>query len=547
MANLAEKTGDGRDHVEDVPPGLQEELEPFDHNLRGIDALTVAARLEPVPKLSKSMVQLYVICGFMFLGATMAGYDASLMGNLLAMPYFQAQFDATTLGVKAGLLSAMYSIGGVSALPFVGPAADTWGRRVGIGIGCVVIIVGTILQGTSHHLPQYLAGRFFIGFGATVAGACPAYIVEIVHPVFRGTMAGMFNCCYYVGAVLAAAVLRGCIEYRSNLSWLVPTWFQLVLPAILLVGCMIFPESPRWQYSHGQPEKCRQTLIKYHGNGNPDSLYVHLQMREFEEYIEVAGADKRWWDYRTLFDSRASLYRVLLCAVAVPALSAFTGQGGISYFLPAMLGTLGITDVPSVLDLNLGIVLASGVSAIVGASLLDRFGRRKMLITCCASMALMWVGMVACLSVYSNTGHGASARASLAFVFLIGIVFSFAYTPLQQLYPVECLKYEQRAKGIAFATMATNATALVNLFATPIALEKITWKTYIIWIGTCSAQAVYYYLFMVETKGHTLEEMNDIFNQKNPRKASLLDKARTDEVVVRTKEAKERSLRQNSI
>jgi MFS family permease len=238
---------------------------------------------------------------------------------------------------------------------------------------------------------------------------------------------------------------------------------------------------------------------------------------------------------------------VLLCATAVPAFSQWTGQGGISYFLPAMMSTLGIDAATSVLDINLGIVVASGVAACVGASLMDRFGRRKMLISCCGGMALMWVGMVACLAVYSDKSNQPSARASLAFVFLIGIVFSFAYTPLQQLYPVECLKYEQRAKGIAFATFGTSATSLVNLFATPLALQHITYYTYIIWIGTCTVQAIYYYFIMVETKGHTLEEMNDIFNQKNPRKASLLDKARTEEVVMRTKEAKERSIRQDSM
>jgi hypothetical protein len=77
--------------------------------------------------------------------------------------------------------------------------------------------------------------------------------------------------------------------------------------------------------------------------------------------------------------------------------------------------------------------------------------------------------------------------------------------------------------------MATNAAALVNLFATPIALEKIAWKTYYIWVGTCAAQATFYYFFMVETKGHTLEEMNYIFTQKNPREVSLVYNERIEE------------------
>ncbi|PMD66813.1 uncharacterized protein K444DRAFT_517163, partial [Hyaloscypha bicolor E] len=88
------------------------------------------------------------------------------------------------------------------------------------------------------------------------------------------------------------------------------------------------------------------------------------------------------------FNSKASLYRVLLCACALPAFSQWTGQEGVSCFLPAMLTTMGVTSTDVVLDMNLGIAIASGNSAAVGALFMDRFGRRKMPISCCAVLAL---------------------------------------------------------------------------------------------------------------------------------------------------------------
>jgi MFS family permease len=218
MSTLDEKTQDDEHvEVEDLSPDAAMKDTEALHNLRGTDALMVAIRIEPVRKLSKGIIQLYAICALMMLGASMGGYDASLIGNLLAMPYFQSTFGSSILGVKASLISAMFSIGSVCALPLIGPATDTWGRRAGIGIGCTIIIIGTIIQGTVHHLPQYLAGRFFLGFGG-ITRAGPAYIVEIAHPVYRGVIAGLFNCCYYVGAVLATVVLRGYVRYNSNIS-----------------------------------------------------------------------------------------------------------------------------------------------------------------------------------------------------------------------------------------------------------------------------------------------------------------------------------------
>ncbi|KAB5585039.1 MFS sugar transporter-like protein [Coniochaeta sp. 2T2.1] len=528
------------DDTKDLGPGPQHLETPVEdglevlRNVRGVAALNVCTRLEPVNKLSKRMIQLYAICSLAFLGSTMGGYDGSLMGNLLAMKPFQTQFGADILGVQTGLISSMYSIGSVCGLPFVGPLTDTWGRRVGMAIGCGFIILGTIIQGVSHHLPQFLAGRFFLGFGGIICNvACPSYVVEFAHPAYRGVITGFYNVCYYLGAILAAATLRGCVHYTTNAAWLIPTWLQMFFPIVLLAGCLWFPESPRWQYVHGHVDRCRETLVKYHGNDNPHSLYVQLEMTEFEEQLELDGADKRWWDYRSLFHSRAAVYRSILCAVAVSAFSQLTGQSGVSYFLPAMLNTSGITDPSTVLDINLGITLASSAAACLGASQMDRFGRRKMLIGCCLILALLWGGMLGGTGAYHINGSLPAADASIAFIFLIGIVFSAAYTPLQALYPVEVLAYDQRAKGMALQNMAGNAAGLINQFALPVALQRISWKTYFVYLAVCFAQGVYYYFIMVETKGWTLEELNDVFEAKNPRKASYLQRAVSDEEVVK--------------
>ncbi len=79
-------------------------------------------------------------------------------------------------------------------------------------------------------------------------------------------------------------------------------------------------------------------------------------------------------------------------------------------------------------------------------------------------------------SFYTNV-NTAAVKASVIFIFLIGTVFTFAYTPLQLLYPAETLSFQQRAKGLAIAGIYTNAAALVNLFVTPIAMQKMTCKT----------------------------------------------------------------------
>ena len=110
---------------------------------------------------------------------------------------FKSYFKVDNVGIFTGIVSSMYQIGGVVAIPFVGPCLDTWGRKIGMVIGAVLIVLGTIIQGTtvhSHSIHQFMGGRFLLGFGvAIVSAAGPVYVVEVAHPVHRGVLTAYFN------------------------------------------------------------------------------------------------------------------------------------------------------------------------------------------------------------------------------------------------------------------------------------------------------------------------------------------------------------------
>ncbi|RBQ99569.1 hypothetical protein VDGD_20077 [Verticillium dahliae] len=118
----------------------------------------------------------------------------------------------------------------------------------------------------------------------------------------------------------------------------------------------------------------------------------------------------------------------------------------------------------------------------------------------------------------------AASKACLAMIFLFGSFYSVGITPLQALYPVEVLSFEMRAKGMAFSNLAVNAAGLLNQFAWPVSMETLAWKTYIIFTIWDLAQTVIIYFYLPETKGRTLEELDEVFAAKNPVKHSLQKK-----------------------
>ena len=492
--------------------------------VQGSETLKAALEKEPPRPRHKRMFQLYGILCVAYLCSSLNGYDGSLMGNMLVMPQFDKEFGASIVGIKAGYISAMYTIGAVVSLPFVGPAIDTWGRRGGMFIGCMGVILGTIIEGTSnlsHSLGQFLGGRFLLGFGYSIAAAAaPIYVVELAHPAYRGPMTGLYNTIYNVGSIAAAGALRGGENYTGNAAWLIPTWIQMVCSCIVVCTIFFLPESPRWLYTNGKRDEAARIITKYHGLDNPDSVYLSLQMEEFSQELNLDGADKRWWDYRALFKNRASRYR-LMCNLVLSVWGQWSGNGLTSYFMPAFLATAGVTNPTEVLNINLGTSFAGLFVSMTGATFVEKIGRRKLLYRILIVTSFWWILITITAALFKETGSKGAGDAAILFVNLFGVTYSFGITPLQALYPVEVLSYEQRAKGMAFSSLVTNAALMVNQFGLPVAIANIGWKLYIVFVGWCLVESAVVFFFLVETKGRTLEELDEIFDAPNPRKASL--------------------------
>lgn len=113
------------------------------------------------------------------------------------------------------------------------------------------------------------------------------------------------------------------------------------------------------------------------------------------------------------------------------------------------------------MNINLGYNCVQFVFALAGASLVDKVGRRPLLLFANIGCSMIWIGMTITTSLFaSGGGNPQAARAALAMIYLFGIIFSIGFTPLQALYPVEVLSFEMRAKGMAFSNFAVQAGIL---------------------------------------------------------------------------------------
>ncbi|KAI1511403.1 Sugar-tr multi-domain protein [Pyrenophora tritici-repentis] len=427
---------------------------------------TAKANVKP---WTKAMFKLYLCLFIATLNSCINGYDGSLMGAINSYhqyrSYFGFNIDEGT--PTTGIVYAIYTIGNLVGSFVAGPATDFKGRKWGMFIGTSIIIFGACIQATCTNLGGFMGGRFVLGFGVAITSTA----------------------------------------------------------------------GPAWLIANDRHEEALDTMAKFHGEGNRDSPIVKLEYKEMVEDISVTGSDKRWWDYRELFNSREARYRTML-VVAMAFFGQWSGNGPVSYYYPTMLQGAGITSNHTRLLFNGMQNVVSFSGAIFGAVYTDSWGRRPQLLV--STGLLVGVFAIVCALVATNLKTGedgkpiylddgrtpdikrpGQARAVIAFVFICGFIYSTGYTPLQQLYPVECLRYESRAKGMAFYNFWVNVANFYNTFVTGIAFSGAGWKYYFLFIFWDMFEFTIIYFFFVETRRRTLEEISEIFNAKKPVQHSL--------------------------
>lgn len=469
---------------------------------------------------TKDAFLLYICCLVAFLSSCANGYDGSLMTAINGMPFYQNKFNSGTTGSTTGIIFAMYTIGQMIGCWSAGPVTDKFGRRGGMFIGGIIVIIGVAIISSSNHKSQLLAGRFFLGWGVCIlTTAAPSYCVEICPPQWRGRMTGFYNCGWFGGSIPAAAITYGTQFIHSDLSWRLPLIFQAVPSGFVVLTVWFLPESPRWLMAHGKSEEAKAFLIRFHGNGDPTNPIVDLEWAEFQESIALDASDKRWWDYSGLFGTANARWRSLMM-ILMGVFGQFSGNG-LGYFNTVIYQNLGYTSSATQLLFNLLGSITSAVGALGGVIMTDIQPRRTVLVWgTFASACMLAINAGLSTAFADNQTSKKLGQGSLAAYFLFGVVYSYTYTPLQALYPVECLETTARAKGMAMYAFVVNAVSFINTYAGPIALHNIKNNYIWVFVGWDMVEALLWYLLCIETNGRTLEELQEIFSAPNPIAAS---------------------------
>lgn len=368
---------------------------------------------------------------------------------------------------------------------------------------------------------MFLGGRFVLGFGqGFVNVSAPTYVCEMAHPHWRGPMTGMMQTFYYVGAIAASWMTYGTAFIAGEGAFRIPVWCQMISSGTIIASVLFLPESPRWLMANGRRKEAEKILAFYHGEGSADHVMVKLQMAEMDSQISTEGSDKRWWDYRDLFNTRSARRR-FICVAGMSWFGQYSGNALVSYYFPVIVAQAGISDPHTQLLLNALNPVVSWIAAVIGAQLLDRVGRRPFLLNGVMGMAICLAIMTVCTRLSVVDDNKPASTAAIFFIYLFSVIFSFCLVPLMPFYVAETLTTETRAKGTAVGILVSSIASTVGQYTSSAAIEGISYYYYLVFVFWDLVEFAIIYFFFVETKNRTLEELNEVFNAKNPVKKSL--------------------------
>jgi sugar porter (SP) family MFS transporter len=431
------------------------------------------------------------------LGGLLFGYDTGIIAG--ALLFIKGDFH---LGSFAqGLVVAAVPIGAVGGAAISGPAADTYGRRLMILLAAAVFIVGALISAAAPGVGLLVGGRVVIGVAIGLASAAaPVYISEVAPPESRGRLVSFFQLAVTIGILVAYLVG---LAFNGIEGW---RWMLGLgcVPALgLAFGMLRMPQSPRWLVMHGDAYAARATLAKIRVD-DPDTID-----RELEEIAESLDDKPGAWSDLL----QPAVKAALVVGVGLAVLQQVTGINTVIYYAPTIIEFTGVNSSAGSILAAVGVGIINVAFTVLALRLLDRAGRRTLLMIGVSGMTISLLALGAAF-----VGGGGSPLASVvAILSLMAYVASFAISlgPIFWLLNAEIYPLKVRSKAAGLGTMA-NWTFNFIVSLTFLLLIEALGRPGAFWfyaaIGVLTL--VFCWKLVPETKGEPLEEIEAEFEAR---------------------------------
>ncbi|OTA53908.1 general substrate transporter [Hypoxylon sp. EC38] len=465
------------------------------------------------------------------LGGFLFGIDTGIIGPVTVMEDFTKYVGNPSPTIHGLIVSSILIPAAISSF-FAGRVADALGRPRGIAIGSFIFGVGAALEGASMHIAMFVVGRIIEGIGEGLyLSMMVVYICEISPPRYRGALTTGPQLITTLGLVAGFFTCYGTANIKSSLSWRLPFILLAAYSCVFSIAALIWlPASPRWLTLHGKTEEAakiwekldvpaadREKIMDQYetsvvetaipdasGNtsaGNVTSTTIAVPKSKKAKMLDVLSSDAR---------------PRLVLAVFLMGMQQLSGIDGVLYYAPLLFQQAGLSS-------NESAFFASGVSAILifavtipATICADRWGRR-------ANTILGGLGMTATMflmgSLYAgdavHAGAGAGRWVVIVCIYAFAVIYCVSWAVGIKCYAAEIQPQRTRASATSIAHGSNWLSNFLVALVTPSLLASTSYGAYFLFGGCTLLTAAVCFVFMPETRGLNLDEINAAFAHRS--------------------------------
>ncbi|KAH0655572.1 hypothetical protein KY285_030454 [Solanum tuberosum] len=438
------------------------------------------------------------------------GYDIGVMSGAVLFIKDNMNISSSQVEILVGSLNVCSLIGALAS----GKTSDMIGRRYTIILSATTFLIGSLLMGFAPSYPFLMAGRVVAGIGVGYSlMIAPVYTAEVSPAMTRGLLTSLPEIFITVGILLGYIFNYALAGLPHHINWRLMLGLA-ALPAIAIAyGVLQMPESPRWLIMKGNIEEAKRVLRKTSDNDDEADLRL-------EEIIKAAGSTTNWKGqgvWKELLRPTKPLRRILLAAIGINFFMQASGNDAVVYYTPSVFNAAGIHNRKGLIAVTIIMGIAKTFFCIVSALFLDNFGRRPMLLLGTIGMAVSLAGLGLGSMYLHNVDYKPPWAIALCVVAVCADVsfFSIGLGPITWVYSSEIFPIRLRAQGTSLAVsvnrLVSGAVAMTFLTIS----NKITFAgTFFLLCGVMVVATIFFYFFLPETKGKSLEEIMAIFEDK---------------------------------
>lgn len=429
------------------------------------------------------------------LGGLLFGFDISVISGTL--PFITPYFHLSEWG-KGFAVSSLY-LGCMIGCLIAGTLSEKKGRKPGLMLSAFLFGISAIGVASSHALFWFIFFRIIGGLGVGMASMLsPMYIAEIAPADIRGRMVSINQLTIVIGILLTYYVNYALAGTGAD-AW---RWMFGcgVIPSLLfLIGMFFVPESPRWLLKMNMVSKGENILRKIGGTDYAKDVITQIEK-------SISKEKQKGWS--VLLNKK--ILPVLIIGIVLAVYQQFCGINVVFFYAPDIFAKTG-AGVQSQLLQTVGVGVVNLIFTIIAMWLVERAGRRGLMLFGSAALVLCYI--VIGFLLHHMAGNGLWL---LIFVLLAIASYAVSLAPVTWVLISEIFPNRIRSEGVAVATFFLWLACYILTLTFPVIMSTFGGYTaFWIYAGICVLGFLFVYYKVKETKGKTLEELEDVYKIKD--------------------------------